>query len=150
MIINNFIYYADDDQDDLDIFTEAIRDIDKGVVLTTFNQGSKIIDSLQECEKLPDVVCLDLNMPGMDGLSVLKNIRRDSRLSALPVIIVSTSGNRETINECEDNGATYYIPKPNDYDTLKAGLSHMLNTDWSKYDAKEFGFVFKNVAARKI
>lgn len=148
MIRNNFIYYTDDDQDDLDIFSEAVMDINPDAVVVTYNHGSKVLDALNSGNKLPEILFLDLNMPGMDGITVLKSIRNTELLGSLPVVILSTSSNKETIDECELNGATYYIPKPNDYDTLKSGLEHVLCMDWSNYDAKEKGFVFKKANAK--
>jgi len=62
----------------------------------------------------PDLVLLDLNLPGKDGRKVLAEIRRDPLLSALPVIVLSTSSAPDDVQLSYDLGATFYLVKPAD------------------------------------
>lgn len=60
----------------------------------------------------PDIVILDIIMPGMDGLAVLKNMQEDENTKNIPVIVVSTRVEKEQIQEAMDAGANEYVPKP--------------------------------------
>jgi CheY-like chemotaxis protein len=62
------------------------------------------------------LILLDLNMPRVNGIDVLKKIRATPRLQFLPVVIFTTSSNKNDILNCYDNGANAYIFKPIDYD----------------------------------
>ncbi|MCM2268096.1 MAG: response regulator [Elusimicrobiales bacterium] len=72
----------------------------------------------------PDLVLLDLNLPGKDGRKVLEEIRRDPLLSALPVIILTTSSAVEDVSHAYDLRADAYLVKPvNLEQLLKAAIS---------------------------
>lgn len=60
---------------------------------------------------LPWIVLLDLKMPGVDGMEVLKRIRSEERTRRLPVIILSSSGELSDVGACYDIGANSYIRK---------------------------------------
>lgn len=66
----------------------------------------------------PDLVLLDLNMPGMDGRKVLEEIRKDPLLSPLPVIILTTSSAMEDVSLSYDLQANSYMVKPADINQL--------------------------------
>jgi CheY-like chemotaxis protein len=66
----------------------------------------------------PDLVLLDLNMPGKDGRKVLEEIRRDPLLSGLPVIILTTSSAMEDVSLSYDLKANSYMVKPADLNQL--------------------------------
>jgi PleD family two-component response regulator len=70
----------------------------------------------------PTLVLLDLLMPGMTGFEVLSYVRREPRLSEVPVFIVSSENQRETVARALTEGATAFIRKPVSVDTLEAAL----------------------------
>ncbi len=65
---------------------------------------------------LPAVVLLDLKLPRIDGLEVLRRIRADGRTSFLPVVVLTTSKERQDIYEAYSLGANSYIRKPVDFE----------------------------------
>lgn len=74
----------------------------------------------------PDLLLLDINMPGMDGLQLLKTIKADKKLRSIPVIMLTTSASREDIRKSFESGAASFITKPNsfeDYRDLMAQFS---------------------------
>jgi two-component system cell cycle response regulator len=73
-----------------------------------------------------DVVLLDLVMPELDGFQVLEQMKRDSRLRDLPVIVISALDDMESILRCIEMGATDYLPKPFDVALLRARLNASL------------------------
>lgn len=64
---------------------------------------------------LPGVVLLDLNLPGISGAEVLKRIKSDPELKAIPVIVLTTSKDDRDIEKCYVAGANSYIQKPVDF-----------------------------------
>lgn len=109
---------ADDDQDDRFFFNKALHKLELQYLLTTAEDGEQLMDFLKQHPKdLPDVLFLDLNMPRKNGSECLKEIKQNSELSALPVIIYSTSLHRDIADELFKNGAHYYIKKC-DFDPL--------------------------------
>ena len=69
--------------------------------------------------RLPVIILLDLNMPGTDGRAVLVALKHDPVLHAIPVIIFTTSSNRNDIAECYRLGANSYFTKPIAYPELE-------------------------------
>lgn len=67
---------------------------------------------------LPALVLLDLNMPGIDGRTVLTTVKRDPKLRKIPVVVLTTSSDERDVKQCYDLGASTYIQKPVDFDGL--------------------------------
>jgi CheY-like chemotaxis protein len=78
-------------------------------------------------EALPDIIFLDINMPGVDGFEVLAYLRREPRLAKIPVVVVTSDDQPETANKARRTGALLTIIKPATLDAIegivkKAGL----------------------------
>ncbi len=67
----------------------------------------------------PDLVLLDLNLPGTDGQSVLKIVKTTDRLKTIPMVILTTSANPQDIQSCYQAGANSYMLKPMRIDELR-------------------------------
>jgi len=114
------IILAEDDFDDRLLFEEAIEELPVSVNLNTFSNGDELMEWLTRKNKpLPDVLFLDLNMPRKNGFATLAEIKRNTRLQDLPVIIFSTATNNEMIKQVFKNAAHYYIRKPVHFWELK-------------------------------
>ncbi len=77
--------------------------------------GEEALQLLAKKEQLPDLIFLDLNMPKMNGLEFLKELKSDATLHYIPVIILSTSNNHRDLKEAYRIGASGYIVKPLKY-----------------------------------
>jgi two-component system chemotaxis response regulator CheY len=75
------------------------------------SDGRQALDRLQEHEDI-DLVLLDINMPNMNGLEFLAQLRSDGSRALLPVVIISTEGRDEDTVRGMEAGATAYIKKP--------------------------------------
>jgi CheY-like chemotaxis protein len=71
---------------------------------------------------VPRFVCLDINMPGVDGTEVLAYIRREPRLMKVPVIVITSDDQPETRQHVLNGGAQAMVVKPATIDTLEAAL----------------------------
>ena len=142
-----FILLADDDVDDCLFFKNALEELPVSARLSTVHNGEELMNFLRDNAQLPDILFLDLNMPRKNGFDCLAEIKKDEKLKALPVIILSTSLNQESANLLYKNGAQHYIRKPNEFSQLK-NLIHTAITLASLNNtiqpAKEH-FVLRNV-----
>ena len=76
-------------------------------------------------ERTPDVIFLDLRMPGFDGFEVLGYLRREPRLENLPVCIISAERQEETIQKAKAQGVFAYLVKPVRIEDLEAALDQL-------------------------
>ena len=95
----------------------SIRDIEVYALQSTgfeargFEDGTSFWDALQGAE-LPELVVLDVMLPGIDGVELLRRIRADARLSDLPVVMATARGAEYDKIHGLDLGADYYLTKP--------------------------------------
>jgi CheY-like chemotaxis protein len=80
----------------------------------------------RESAPRPSLIVLDLNLPGTDGREVLRQIKQDSRLKTIPVVVFTTSNNPKDIEDCYRYGANSYIVKPIDFAQLKRDVQALL------------------------
>lgn len=118
---------ADDDEDDCMFFEEAVTELPCAAELTVVNDGEHLMDLLhQKLNYLPDVLFLDLNMPRKTGIQCLSEIKENENLKDIPVIIYSTSYDKEVANLLYENGAHYYIRKPTHFSKIKKAILETL------------------------
>ncbi|MCW3109228.1 MAG: response regulator [Segetibacter sp.] len=111
------IYLAEDDMDDCIFFKNALMVGALNIKLTIANNGEELMSLLTLAKnKLPHVLFLDLNMPRKNGFECLAEIRLNKDLRNLPVIVFSTSFEREVVNKLHADGAQYFIRKPSNFD----------------------------------
>lgn len=138
------IFYADDDEDDLETFSEAIKELKEKRKVVTLNGGVKLLDALNNPPPTPSIVFVDLNMPGKNGLEVIREIRANENLSHLPVVVLSTSSDDTSIALSNKLGANYYVIKASTYSALKDSIKYVLNIDWNSFKPKLSEFVYRN------
>ena len=80
------IFYTDDDEDDLSIFTDAVESLSKKIQLQTYSGGEKLLNAIYNPPPTPHVVFLDLNMPGKDGRETLKEIKEHPNYKKFHII----------------------------------------------------------------
>lgn len=112
------ILLADDDDDDIFLFREALGHIQLETELTIAENGMELLRALQTAQHKPDIIFLDMNMPVKNGLECLEDIRGREGYETLPVVILSTS-TAQYLWECAyQGGANLYIQKPTSFTGL--------------------------------
>lgn len=127
------VLYAEDDIEDVDTFCDMMLSIDPSVKCLNTQNGVETIEFLENATVLPDIIFLDINMPTMDGKSCLRNIRRDERFKAIPIIIYTTSDNAKDRELCLQLGANEYVQKPNTIRETKDKLSRFIRHEAVRY-----------------
>lgn len=102
----------DDDEDDRDFFLQVMEGIHPEMTCDIAVNGKIALDKLSSAAVRPDLIFLDLNMPLMNGRQFLKEIQNYQQLTQIPVVILSTSGDAQTIRETITMGARHFITKP--------------------------------------
>jgi CheY-like chemotaxis protein len=120
------ILLVDDDEDDQEIFLTALEKVNHSIHCTALDNASIALNMLLEKQLNPDLIFLDLNMPVMNGQQFLTEIKKELLLKDIPVIILSTSSHKATIQLTKELGAMDFISKPDNFNalvnTLKATL----------------------------
>jgi CheY-like chemotaxis protein len=127
------IVLADDDKDDQETFSEALDGTKIPSELTTVDNGQELIDHLKDpSEPNPDIIFLDVNMPGKGGKEALAEIKSDEILKQIPTVMLSTSDHPKDIEETFEKGANLYVRKPNSLYGLIHILKKVFSLHWTK------------------
>jgi CheY-like chemotaxis protein len=110
-------------EDDLGHATLIKRNLKRAGLLNDiihFTDGQQVLDFLETEKKkktiLPALLLLDIKMPKVDGIEVLKTVKADPSLKKMPVIMITTTDDPREIERCHELGCSNYIKKPIDYD----------------------------------
>lgn len=114
------IFIVDDDPDDRQLILDAFLENNSAIDYVFIEDGMQLMDTLHatEPENYPTLILLDLNMPGMMGLLVLKEIRENKNFSHIPTIILTTSTFAQDESSSYKLGASCFLKKPQSYKEL--------------------------------
>ncbi|HLO13867.1 MAG TPA: response regulator [Anaerolineales bacterium] len=118
------VLIIEDEPDAAELFAEMMR-VSGFRVLKTSSSTPAI--SLMNSEK-PDVVLLDIMMPEVSGLEILRQIRRDPDLASIPVVVVSAKSMPADIKNGMEAGASTYLTKPVGFLELKEAVERALGS----------------------
>jgi CheY-like chemotaxis protein len=79
-------------------------------------------------KRVPDVILLDINMPGIDGVEVCRYLRRDPHTEDVPIVAMSSEAEEETVDRVYEAGANAFLAKPIDIDILERALNRILKS----------------------
>jgi CheY-like chemotaxis protein len=140
---------VDDDLDDTGLFSEALNEVDPAIICYVEHNGKAALDKLDSKEfERPDIIFVDINMPGMNGWQCLAELKKDDRYKNIPVIMYSTSSYSGDADKAIEMGALCFFTKPSDYNLLKDILKAFAeNLDGSIVNAISR---FNNITTKKI
>ena len=130
------VLVVDDNPADTRLVAEAFDECRFPHQLHTVRGGLEAIAFIAKIEQFvdaprPDLVIIDLQMPGVDGYAVLAAIKRTEEFHSIPVVIFSTSDSAEDVKKAYDLNANCYIVKPLDFNGF-VGVVGSLATFWSQ------------------
>lgn len=122
---------VEDSAPDVQILQRVLRDTGAGVELRIARDGQEAIDELSRQAKdrsapLPDLILLDLHLPKLGGLDVLKRVRALPQTRRLPVVVWSTSRQEEDVRDIYEAGGNSYIQKPREFAQYREVLESLL------------------------
>jgi CheY-like chemotaxis protein len=120
------ILLVEDDQDDIDLMQDSLKDNQVHFAMEVIKQGDKVIPYLETCKIFPDVILLDLNLPKMHGREILERIKSSPHFQKIPVAILTTSSAREDMHYCLKAGANKFLTKPSTVEGFNETISIIL------------------------
>jgi CheY-like chemotaxis protein len=119
---SKYVLIVDDDSDDIALFKEAVKEVAPHVHCSSALGGAEALKNLNAgIEPLPDIIFLDLNMPGMTGQQFLEEIKASKKFRHIRVVIYTTSSREKDVEETQQLGAERFITKPSTFtETCKA------------------------------
>jgi CheY-like chemotaxis protein len=126
------VLLAEDDEGHALLIKRNLKRGGVGNEILHFRDGQEILDFLL-CRgagphRLPGaryVVLLDIRMPKVDGVEVLRRIKAERELRKLPVIMITTANDPRDVEECHEIGCSTYLTKPVDYDRFVEAIVHL-------------------------
>jgi two-component system response regulator len=123
-MMEKVILLVEDNPDDIELTLRALRKSNIANKVVVARDGVEALDYLfgtgayagRDTDDQPQVVLLDLKLPRVDGLEVLKRIRADARTELVPVVILTSSREEQDLIQGYRSGANSYIRKPVDFD----------------------------------
>jgi CheY-like chemotaxis protein len=112
------VMIVDDDKSDRFFFRTSLEEIDPSIACVEAGSGIAALETLRGAHWLPDYIFLDANMTGMSGIECLKEIKKDERLSNIPVIMYSGAFSTQETVESYASGAAYTLTKTADFNEL--------------------------------
>lgn len=122
------IVLADNEPVERELFQIIVEEIKPQVIFTPHKSGKALLDALHKMESLPDLIFLDIDMPGKNGIETLIEIKNHEKLHHLPVIMYSGNQDERTIDAAYYNGAQYYFLKPSDINQLQNTIQWLIET----------------------
>lgn len=124
------ILIAEDDDGHAELIKEGLLEFGVSNDIIRFSNGEEVWLFLSGSENNPArdenlsyLLLLDINMPKMDGVEVLKRIKADDKLKEMPVVMLTTTDDPREVESCYKLGCNFYITKPVDFvkfaETLK-------------------------------
>jgi CheY-like chemotaxis protein len=123
-------FLIDDDVDDQEIFSMALQEFNDSIHCSFADDGVKALEKLKVDQSfLPSCIFIDINMPRMNGVECLEQIKKIIRLKSVPVCMFSTSADPSIVAKTRDLGAVDFIVKPASISALSTLLSQFISTN---------------------
>jgi CheY-like chemotaxis protein len=123
------ILLVEDNPNDAELTQRALRKTEIGARLLIARDGAEAIERVLTEGLRPRVIFLDLKLPKIDGMEVLRRIRADDRTKEIPVVVLTSSQEERDITESYKLGVNSYVVKPVEFDKFYKTVSD-LGTYW--------------------
>ena len=130
---NKTILLVEDNLDDVDLTLRALKKNNIKNEVIVVNDGAEALDFLfgtgtysgRDLADMPTVILLDLKLPKVDGLEVLRMLRANERTKLLPVVILTSSKEEQDIVTSYSLGVNSYVQKPVDFNQFAEAVNHL-------------------------
>ena len=127
------ILLVEDNRDDEELTLDALRRGGVTNPVMVVRDGAEALDYLfaqgsyssRDPNRRPCVILLDLKLPKISGLEVLRRAKADDRTRRIPVVVLTTSSEEEDIQDCYGNGANSFVRKPVEFDKFSEAVRQL-------------------------
>lgn len=127
------ILLVEDNPDDLEMSLRALRKAHLANHIHVARDGAEAVEFIfgtgahagRAVENGPKVILLDLKLPKVDGIEVLRRIKNDPRTKSIPVVVLTSSKEQPDVAECYSLGANSYIVKPVNFDSFAKAVADL-------------------------
>ncbi len=124
------IIMIEDDEGHARLIEKNIRRAGIANAIRHFVDGTRALDYLFNApegpaKNGPALILLDLNLPDMSGIDILTKIKSDAHLKRTPVVVLTTTDDKQEIQRCYDLGANVYITKPVNYESFAKAIQQL-------------------------
>lgn len=123
---NISVLLVDDDVDDQEIFLLTMQDTGTGVECEFASDGLQALAKLGGAYQ-PHLIFIDINMPKMNGMELLAELKQNPRLVQTPIYMYSTSDQKEIVTKCMELGASGFMKKSPDMEELRREFSQVID-----------------------
>ena len=123
------ILLVEDNPNDAELTQRALKKTNLGLRVSIARDGAEALEYLLSTRPKPKVIFLDLKLPKIDGIEVLRRARADDRTKAIPVVVLTSSQEEKDISECYRLGVNSYVVKPVEFDKFYEAVAD-LATYW--------------------
>jgi CheY-like chemotaxis protein len=123
------ILLVEDNPNDAELTQRALRKTNLGVHVIVARDGAEALDYLIGDRPKPKVIFLDLKLPKIDGIEVLRRVREDDRLRSIPIVVLTSSQEEKDVTRCYKLGVNSYVVKPVEFDKFYKAVGD-LATYW--------------------
>ncbi len=135
------ILLVEDSEDDSEFFIQALKEPSPAASLRVARDGVEALQLIfgagnpneEEPVMRPKLIILDMKMPKLSGLEVLRQLKMNAHTRAIPVVVLSSSQEKRDLAESYQLGVNSYMVKPMDFDKF-AELARMVGTYWLKFN----------------
>ena len=132
-----YILIAEDNPNDVELTLAALKEHKLSIPVEVVNDGAAALDFLYKrgayagrTQGDPTVILLDLKMPKVDGLEVLRTIKKDANLRLIPVVMLTSSREEADLTRSYESGVNAYVVKPVDFEEFMKTV-HDLGLFWA-------------------
>jgi two-component system response regulator len=133
MAVDIAILLVEDNTDDRELALNALRECCDPARIVAVADGAQALDYLfarnghagRDARKQPRLVVLDINLPTISGIEVLKAMRDDPNTQGVPVVMLTGSSEKAVLDRCYEAGANSVVRKAADYDELRRKMRQM-------------------------
>lgn len=120
------ILIVDDEEENREFLREMLTSL--GFAVQEAGNGTECLEKAEEW--IPDLVLMDLRMPGMDGLEATRALRRHTRLGGIPIVMITAAAFPEDRAQAEEAGCNAHLAKPVTFEALLSALERLLLIQW--------------------
>ena len=119
------IILLDDDEEDYFFLKKAFKAYSDQITLHHLTDPATLLGFLQSAKTLPSLIFLDMHIGGQDGFSLLSNLKQDTHLRDVPVVVWSGSLSDQQVNQCYQAGASSVVIKSDNLADLESVIQHL-------------------------